>query len=33
VLALNSTLSPETRRRRIAKFREKIMAGKGVTER
>ena len=33
VLALSSTGSPETRRRRIAKFRDKILAGKGANER
>jgi uncharacterized protein YdeI (YjbR/CyaY-like superfamily) len=33
VLALSSTDSPETRRRRIAKLRDKIIAGKGANER
>ena len=33
VLNLTSTASPATRRNRIAKFRDKILAGKGVSER
>lgn len=33
VIALGSTQSPDTRNRRIAKFREKIIAGKGAMER
>jgi uncharacterized protein YdeI (YjbR/CyaY-like superfamily) len=33
LLNLTSTASPDTRRNRIAKFRDKILAGKGATER
>lgn len=33
VIALNSAKKPETRRARIAKFRDKVIAGKGATER